>query len=64
MTSNNRWRGREAWSVWRRGCLGTVCARVACPTWSCGPSTSPLERIREIPGALKTEIGKTGQLKR
>src|SRR6267154_1733093 len=35
--------GREAWSVWRRGRLGTVCARGACPTWSSGPSTSPLD---------------------
>ena len=50
---------REAWSVWRRGRLGTVCARVACrplggapdelrstsvrPDASCGPSTSPLD---------------------
>ncbi len=35
--------GREAWSAWRRGRLGKVCARGACPTWSSGPSTSPLE---------------------
>src|SRR5213080_1656245 len=34
---------REAWSVWRRGRLGTVCARGAHPAWSSGPSTSPLE---------------------
>jgi hypothetical protein len=26
----------------RRGRGKTVCARGACPTWSCGPSTSPL----------------------
>jgi hypothetical protein len=25
------------------GTLGTVCARGACPAWSCGPSTSPLD---------------------
>jgi len=35
--------GREAWPVWRRGRLGTVCARGADPAWSSGPSTSPLE---------------------
>src|SRR5438477_13024542 len=34
--------GRDAPLVWRRGRLGTVCARGAHPTWSCGPSTSPL----------------------
>ncbi len=28
--------------VWRRGRLGTVCARGAHPAWSSGPSTSPL----------------------
>ena len=33
---------RERVVVARRGRLGTVCARGACPTWSCGPSTSPL----------------------
>src|SRR6266513_4822213 len=33
---------REAWSIWRRGRLGTVCARGAHAAWSCGPSTSPL----------------------
>ena len=38
---------REAWSVWRRGRLGTVCARVACPAWSSGPSTSPLDSMRK-----------------
>ena len=27
---------------WRRGRWKTVCARVACPAWSSGPSTSPL----------------------
>src|SRR5712671_2755306 len=35
--------GREAWSVWRLGRLGTVCARGAHPAWSSGPSTSPLD---------------------
>src|SRR5204862_6806089 len=35
---------REAWSIWRRGRLGTVCARGDHAAWSCGPSTSPLER--------------------
>ena len=34
---------RDAPFVWRRGRLGTVCARVAWPAWSCGPSTSPLD---------------------
>src|SRR6266478_684708 len=34
--------GRETLLVWRRGRLGTVCARDACPAWSSGPSTSPL----------------------
>jgi hypothetical protein len=33
---------REAWSVWRRARLGTVCARGAHPAWVHGPSTSPL----------------------
>jgi hypothetical protein len=28
---------------WLRGRLRTVCARVAWPAWSCGPSTSPLD---------------------
>src|SRR5437016_102067 len=35
--------GRDAPLVWRRGRLGTVCARGAHPAWSSGPSTSPLE---------------------
>ena len=35
--------GREAWSVWRRGRLETVCAPVAWPALLRGPSTSPLE---------------------
>jgi hypothetical protein len=43
MRSNNRWRGRDAWSAWHRGRLGTVCARVTRPSQSSGPSTSPLE---------------------
>jgi hypothetical protein len=30
----------------RRGRLGTVCARVACPAWSSGPSTSPLDNMQ------------------
>jgi len=34
--------GHDAWSVWRCGRLGTVCARGACPAWSSGPSPSPL----------------------
>ena len=29
--------------VVRRGRVGRVCARGSCPTWSCGPSTSPLD---------------------
>ena len=31
------------------GRLETVCARVACPTWSAGPSTSPLEGVMRAP---------------
>src|SRR6266566_10015221 len=42
LTPNNIGGGREALAVWRRGRLGTVCARGACPAWSSGPSTSPL----------------------
>jgi hypothetical protein len=29
-----------------RGRGKTVCARVACPPWSCGPSTSPLDVVK------------------
>ena len=35
--------GRDAWSVWRRGSRERLWARGACPAWSCGPSTSPLD---------------------
>ena len=34
--------------VTRRGRWKKVCARVACPAWSSGPSTSPLERMRVV----------------
>ena len=34
---------REVLLVWRRGRLGTVCARGATPALLCGPSTSPLD---------------------
>src|SRR5438876_188048 len=37
--------GRDAWSVWRRGRLGTVCSRGACPACSSGPSTSSLAAV-------------------
>ena len=47
--------GREAWSVWRRGRLGTVCARGACLAWSSGPSTSPL--VTHFRGRLSQETG-------
>jgi hypothetical protein len=33
---------RDAWSVWLRGRWKRLCARVARPAWSRGPSTSPL----------------------
>src|SRR5881275_3779185 len=33
---------RDALLVWLRGRWKTVCARVAWPAWSSGPSTSPL----------------------
>jgi len=33
---------RDALAVWRLGRWGKVCALGACPTWSSGPSTSPL----------------------
>src|ERR1700730_10612340 len=35
---------REASAAWRRGRLGTVCARGAYRALLCGPSTSPLGR--------------------
>src|SRR5205807_2536346 len=34
-----------AWSVWRRGSRDRSWARGACPTWSSGPSTSPLDAM-------------------
>jgi hypothetical protein len=34
---------REEWSVWRRGSQEKLWARGACPAWSSGPSTSPLD---------------------
>jgi hypothetical protein len=34
--ANNRWKGREAWFVWRRGRPGTVCARGANRALLCG----------------------------
>jgi hypothetical protein len=33
-----------------------VWARGPCPTWVPGPSTSPLERMREILGSDETEL--------
>src|SRR5947207_6691280 len=48
---------RDAWSVWRRGRLGTVCARGAHPAWSSGPSTSPLEvHIQDSNAAGKLDL--------
>src|SRR5207237_5613520 len=44
--------GREALAVGRRGRLGTVCARGACPAWSSGPSTSPLGGSMGGPNAI------------
>jgi hypothetical protein len=45
---------RGAWSDWRRGHPGTVCAHVACPTWSSGPSTSPLDGVTRAPSCRTT----------
>jgi hypothetical protein len=39
-----------------RGTQSILRARGRWLAWSAGPSTSPLERIRETPGTLKTEI--------
>jgi hypothetical protein len=44
------------WSVWRRGRLGTVCARGACPAWSSGPSTSPLGGCYPQNACLVSEV--------
>src|SRR5437016_1912096 len=43
---------RDACVVARRGRLGTVCARGACPAWSSGPSTSPLAAMRIFNAAV------------
>src|SRR5213080_3448326 len=48
---------REAWSVWRRGRVGTVCARGACPAWSSGPSTSPLGAMTAMTTRIHATIG-------
>jgi hypothetical protein len=51
---------REAWSDWGRGARERWWARGPCPAWSCGPSTSPLdrqpERMRKIPTPLWNEV--------
>ena len=43
--------------VWRRGRLETVCARVAWPGWSCGPSTSPLGAMLKLTTFTALSIG-------
>src|ERR1700730_11053239 len=48
--------GREAWSVWRRGSREKLCARGACPAWSCGPSTSPLDVTYRNPRMPLTKL--------
>jgi len=52
--------------VWRRGRLGTVCARGAHPAWSSGPSTSPLEsaakKSPEGESSMRRAIAKTLRL--
>jgi len=53
---------RDAWSVWRRGRLGTVCARDADLAWSSGPSTSPLESATRFDfAANSTRLKSRGQ---
>jgi hypothetical protein len=39
---------RDALLVWLRGRGKRLCARVACPAWPCGPSTSPLDAIASV----------------
>ena len=43
-------------AVWRRGRLGTVCARGAHPAWSSGPSTSPLDAMQRLAPSLAVAL--------